>query len=48
LPPELIGDGEHPPKPIRDFKALYDDLDKRIGFGGVAGVRHHGPLGQNF
>jgi len=38
LPADLIGDGEHPPKPIRDFKALYDDLDKRMlaGFGGVA------------
>ena len=38
LPADLIGDGEHPPQPIRDFKALYDDLDKRMlaGFGGVA------------
>ena len=38
LPGDLIGDGEHPPKAIRDFKALYDDLDKRMlaGFGGVA------------
>ena len=38
LPAELVGDGEHPPTPIRDFKALYDDLDKRMlaGFGGVA------------
>jgi NADPH-dependent glutamate synthase beta subunit-like oxidoreductase/NAD(P)H-flavin reductase len=38
LPVDLIGDGEHPPKPIRDFKALYDDLDERMlaGFGGVA------------
>jgi NADPH-dependent glutamate synthase beta subunit-like oxidoreductase/NAD(P)H-flavin reductase len=38
LPAELIGDGERPPKPIRDFKALYDDLDERMlaGFGGVA------------
>ena len=38
LPADLIGEGEHPPRPIRDFKALYDDLDKRMlaGFGGVA------------
>ncbi len=38
LPADLVGDGEHPVKPIRDFKALYDDLDKRMlaGFGGVA------------
>ena len=38
LPADLIGDGEHPPEPIRDFKALYDDLDERMlaGFGGVA------------
>jgi NADPH-dependent glutamate synthase beta subunit-like oxidoreductase/NAD(P)H-flavin reductase len=38
LPAELLGDGEHPPKPIEDFKALYEDLDKRAlaGFGGVA------------
>lgn len=38
LPQELIGDRDTPPLPIRDFNALYDDLDKRImlGFGGVA------------
>jgi NADPH-dependent glutamate synthase beta subunit-like oxidoreductase/NAD(P)H-flavin reductase len=38
LPPELVGDGEHPPEPIRDFRELYEDLDKRMlaGFGGVA------------
>ena len=38
LPVELVGDGEHPPQPIKDFKALYDDLDTRMlaGFGGVA------------
>ncbi len=38
LPADLVGDGEHPPKPIKDFQALYDDLDKRMlaGFGGVA------------
>ena len=38
LPSELLGDGEHAPKPIEDFKQLYEDLDKRTlaGFGGVA------------
>ena len=38
LPVELIGDSQNPPKPIADFKELYQDLDKRIlaGFGGVA------------
>ncbi|MBE0466599.1 MAG: FAD-dependent oxidoreductase [Candidatus Desulforudis sp.] len=38
LPRELIGDGNTPPRPIRDFKELYEDLDKRVmlGFGGVA------------
>ncbi|MDO9105655.1 MAG: FAD-dependent oxidoreductase [Methylovulum sp.] len=38
LPVELTGDSEHLPQPIADFKALYEDLDKRIlaGFGGVA------------
>jgi NADPH-dependent glutamate synthase beta subunit-like oxidoreductase/NAD(P)H-flavin reductase len=38
LPDELLGDGERPPKPIRDFAALYDALDQRMlsGFGGVA------------
>jgi NADPH-dependent glutamate synthase beta subunit-like oxidoreductase/NAD(P)H-flavin reductase len=38
LPPELVGDGKNAPAPIRDFKALYEDLDKRTlaGFGGVA------------
>jgi NADPH-dependent glutamate synthase beta subunit-like oxidoreductase/NAD(P)H-flavin reductase len=38
LPPELTGDGETAPKPIRDFKALYEALDERVlaGFGGVA------------
>jgi NADPH-dependent glutamate synthase beta subunit-like oxidoreductase/NAD(P)H-flavin reductase len=38
LPADLVGDAERPPKPIKDFTALYDDLDKRMlaGFGGVA------------
>jgi len=38
LPPELVGDGSRPPEPIRDFRGLYEDLDKRVlaGFGGVA------------
>lgn len=38
LPEELVGDRQAPPQPIRDFQALYDDLDKRVmlGFGGVA------------
>ncbi|MCG3145959.1 MAG: Dihydroorotate dehydrogenase B (NAD(+)), electron transfer subunit [Gammaproteobacteria bacterium] len=38
LPKELTGDANRPPQPIRDFRELYEDLDKRImlGFGGVA------------
>ena len=34
----LTGDADTPPQPIRDFRELYEDLDKRImlGFGGVA------------
>jgi len=38
LPADLLGDGEHAAKPIKDFKELYEDLDKRTlaGFGGVA------------
>jgi NAD(P)H-flavin reductase/NADPH-dependent glutamate synthase beta subunit-like oxidoreductase len=38
LPLALTGDSEHLPEPIVDFKAIYEDLDKRIlaGFGGVA------------
>jgi NADPH-dependent glutamate synthase beta subunit-like oxidoreductase/NAD(P)H-flavin reductase len=38
LPEELVCDRAHPPKPIKDFKAFYEDLDKRLlaGFGGVA------------
>ncbi|MDD1649276.1 MAG: pyridine nucleotide-disulfide oxidoreductase, partial [Methylococcaceae bacterium] len=38
LPAHLVGDADTPPQPIRDFRELYEDLDKRImlGFGGVA------------
>ncbi len=38
LPKDLTGDANRPPRPIRDFRELYEDLDKRImlGFGGVA------------
>ncbi|MFQ5995018.1 MAG: FAD-dependent oxidoreductase [Acidiferrobacterales bacterium] len=38
LPTDLTGDASKIPAPIRDFKELYEDLDKRImaGFGGVA------------
>jgi NADPH-dependent glutamate synthase beta subunit-like oxidoreductase/NAD(P)H-flavin reductase len=38
LPKHLTGDADTPPEPIHDFRALYEDLDKRImlGFGGVA------------
>jgi NADPH-dependent glutamate synthase beta subunit-like oxidoreductase/NAD(P)H-flavin reductase len=38
LPKELTGDAQDPPRPIRDFNALYEDLDQRVmlGFGGVA------------
>jgi NADPH-dependent glutamate synthase beta subunit-like oxidoreductase/NAD(P)H-flavin reductase len=38
LPKDIVGDETHPPRPIRDFRELYEDLDKRImlGFGGVA------------
>ncbi|HWP00918.1 MAG TPA: FAD-dependent oxidoreductase [Methylococcus sp.] len=38
LPKELTGDEHTPPTPVRDFRDLYEDLDKRImlGFGGVA------------
>jgi NADPH-dependent glutamate synthase beta subunit-like oxidoreductase/NAD(P)H-flavin reductase len=38
LPKALTGDANTPPQPIRDFRELYEDLDKRImlGFGGVA------------
>lgn len=38
LPTDIVGDESHPPRPIQDFRELYEDLDKRImlGFGGVA------------
>ncbi|SMF95846.1 NADPH-dependent glutamate synthase beta chain [Methylomagnum ishizawai] len=38
LPKALTGDAHTPPQPIRDFRDLYEALDKRImlGFGGVA------------
>jgi len=38
LPKDIVGDETRPPRPIRDFRELYEDLDKRImlGFGGVA------------
>ncbi|MDH3692624.1 MAG: FAD-dependent oxidoreductase, partial [Gammaproteobacteria bacterium] len=38
LPVELVGDGSVLPMPVRNFKELYEELDKRImaGFGGVA------------
>ncbi len=38
LPAALVGDRDQAPVPLADFKALYEDLDKRIllGFGGVA------------
>lgn len=38
LPEALVGSQESLPAPIRDFAALYDELDQRImaGFGGVA------------
>lgn len=38
LPLELTGDENTPPVPVRDFRNLYEDLDKRLlaGFGGVA------------
>jgi len=38
LPRELTGDAERPPAPVRDFGALYEELDQRVmaGFGGVA------------
>ncbi len=38
LPGSLVGSDGQPPEPIRDFRDLYEDLDKRIltGFGGVA------------
>ncbi|EYF07994.1 FAD-dependent oxidoreductase [Chondromyces apiculatus] len=38
LPAELIGDETHPPRPVRDFRKLYVELDERVllGFGGVS------------
>ncbi len=50
LPAELLGDGEHPPKPIKDFRALYEELDKRMlaGLRRRRRVRHHRSLGQEF
>jgi hypothetical protein len=36
--------------PIRDWSQIYRQLDVRVleGFGGRVGVRHHGPMGQEF
>ncbi len=38
LPAELVGDLDTPPRPVRDFRELYEELGDRImlGFGGVA------------
>lgn len=38
LPAHLVARGDEPPGPIRDFAALYEELDQRMlsGFGGVA------------
>ncbi|HZS46975.1 MAG TPA: FAD-dependent oxidoreductase, partial [Blastocatellia bacterium] len=38
LSPELAGDENNPPKPIRDIREIETDLDKRVlsGFGGVS------------
>ncbi len=38
LPVELTGDESRPPRPIRDYSGLYEELDERIllGFGGVS------------
>ncbi len=38
LPDELTGSPTSPPRPVRDFHSLYEDLDQRTvnGFGGVA------------
>jgi NADPH-dependent glutamate synthase beta subunit-like oxidoreductase/NAD(P)H-flavin reductase len=38
LPKEWVGDEDTPPKPIKDVRELYEDLDERMmaGFGGVA------------
>ena len=38
LPVEITGDEDHPPRPIKDFSKLAQELDERIllGFGGVS------------
>ncbi|MDF2694808.1 MAG: Glutamate synthase small chain, partial [Labilithrix sp.] len=38
LPVELTGDAATPPKPVKDFGTLYEELDERtlLGFGGVS------------
>jgi NADPH-dependent glutamate synthase beta subunit-like oxidoreductase/NAD(P)H-flavin reductase len=38
LPVELTGDGDLPPRPIRDWNEIYRPLDRRVleGFGGVS------------
>jgi NADPH-dependent glutamate synthase beta subunit-like oxidoreductase/NAD(P)H-flavin reductase len=38
LPPEIVGTGETPPAPIRDWSEIYRQLDDRVleGFGGVS------------
>ncbi|MCB1747394.1 MAG: FAD-dependent oxidoreductase, partial [Gammaproteobacteria bacterium] len=38
LPAALTGSSTAPPRPVRDFQSLYEDLDRRTvnGFGGVA------------
>ncbi|AUX23150.1 oxidoreductase [Sorangium cellulosum] len=38
LPVELTGDEARPPRPIKDFRRLYTELDERVllGFGGVS------------
>jgi len=38
LPESLTGSLKEPPRPVRDFRSLYEDLDTRTvnGFGGVA------------
>jgi NADPH-dependent glutamate synthase beta subunit-like oxidoreductase/NAD(P)H-flavin reductase len=38
LPASLTGSNTAPPRPVRDFRSLYEDLDRRTvnGFGGVA------------
>lgn len=38
LPVELTGDATTPPRPIKDFGSLYEELDERtlLGFGGVS------------